>query len=146
MAFVTSSGFSHVRLTVSDIERSKAFYDLLFGWPAAIDMSAHVDEPGVRSSPDKFYGGVMYRSPSGVLFGLRPVAEPEQRFDSEHVGLDHVSFQVASRDELVAVRVRLEEAGVEHGEVKDLTDGGIAILSFSDPDGIQLELSAPLAS
>lgn len=37
-----------------------------------------------------------------------------------------------------------DEQGVEHGEVRDLPDFGIMILSFSDPDGIQLELTAPL--
>ena len=34
--------------------------------------------------------------------------------------------------------------GVEHGEVRDLPPFGITILSFSDPDGIQVELTAPL--
>ena len=37
MALVTSSGFAHVRLTVTDIARSKAFYDRVFGWPAVLD-------------------------------------------------------------------------------------------------------------
>ena len=36
-----------------------------------------------------------------------------------------------------------EEHGVEHGEVRDAAFG-ITILSFSDPDGIQVELTAPL--
>ena len=74
----------------------------------------------------------------------RPVAAGEDRFDSERVGLDHVSFTVGSRDELVQAVQRLEEHGVAHGEVNDLTDFGIAILSFSDPDGVHLELTAAL--
>ena len=31
-----------------------------------------------------------------------------------------------------------------HGEIIDLTDAGIAILSFQDPDDINIELTAPL--
>ncbi len=142
MALVTSSGFAHVRLTVTDITRSKDFYDRIFGWDVAVDQSSHVGEPGVRESPEQAYGGVIYQTPSGTLFGLRPVGG--QGFDSEHTGLDHVSFQVGSRDDLVEARKALEAAGIEHGEVNDLTKAGLAILSFSDPDGIHLELSAPL--
>lgn len=144
MALIDSSGFAHARLTVTDIARSKSFYDRVFGWPVAIDMSEHVDDPGVRDSPDQYFGGVVYQTPSGTLFGLRPVAPARQRFDSEHTGLDHLSFQVASREDLVAARERLAEDEIPHGEVIDLPQAGLAILSFSDPDGIHLELSAPL--
>ncbi len=37
-----------------------------------------------------------------------------------------------------------EAAGIAHGDVIDLTDAGLSILSFSDPDGIHLELTALL--
>lgn len=142
MAIVTSTGFAHVRLTVTDIARSKDFYDRVFGWPTAIDESGRVDEPGVREAPHQFYGGVVYQTPSGALFGLRPVGG--QPFDSERTGLDHVSFLVTSRDDLVAAYEAFHGADIEHGDVTDLTDAGIAILSFSDPDGVHLELTAPL--
>lgn len=75
MALTNSSGFSHVRLTVTDIERSRAFYDALFGWPVAIDASEQAGEPGIEDSPEKFYGGVVYQTPQGTLFGLRPVGD-----------------------------------------------------------------------
>jgi hypothetical protein len=54
------------------------------------------------------------------------------------------SFSVGSLDELFSAAERLRQAGIEHGEVKELTNFNNAILSFSDPDGIHLELSAPL--
>ncbi len=143
MPLVNSSGFAHVRLTVTDIGRSKAFYDNVFGWPAAIDASASVDEPGVRESAESFYGGVVYQTPQGTLFGLRPVGRAT--FDSEHTGLDHVSFAVASRADLDSAAEALGTAGIPHGEVNELTDAGLAILSFQDPDDINVELTAPLA-
>ncbi len=142
MPLVSSSGFAHVRLTVTDIAQSKAFYDEVFGWPIAVDASDRVDEPGVKESPEAFYGGTVYLTPQGTLFGLRPVGSAG--FDSQHTGLDHVSFAVANRRHLEEAAAALTQAGIEHGEIVDLTDAGIAILSFQDPDDINVELTAPL--
>lgn len=142
MALIRSSGFAHVRLTVTDIARSKEFYDRLFGWPTAVDNSARVDEPGVRDSAEEFFGGTIYQTPQGTLFGLRPVGT--SGFDADSTGLDHVSFAVDSRADLEAARAALEEAGIEHGEIIDLEDAGLAILSLQDPDDINVELTAPL--
>jgi glyoxylase I family protein len=144
MTIVSSSGHHHIRLTVTDIDRSKAFYDEVFGFAVVADQSTRVKEPGVTESKDDIYGGVVYQTPSGMVLGLRPVAPGGQVFDSEHVGLDHLSFAVGSRDELIAAAAEFEHRGVPHGEVTDLAGFGIAILSFSDPDGIHLELTAPL--
>ena len=144
MPLITSTGYAHVRLTVTDIARSKAFYDDVFGWPTAVDNSDRIDEPGITESVEDFFGGTVYQTPSGALFGLRPVAATGDAFDSERTGLDHVSFLVDARDDLVAAHDALEAKGVPHGEVIDLTDAGIAILSFSDPDGVHLELTAQL--
>ncbi len=143
MALVNSNGFAHVRLTVTDIARSKEFYDRLFGWPAAIDNSDRADEPGVRESAEEFYGGTIYQTPQGTLFGLRPVGS--QGFDADATGLDHVSFAVDSRGDLEAALTALDEAGIEHGEIMDFPDAGMAILSLQDPDDINIELTAPLS-
>lgn len=143
MALVSSSGIAHVRITVTDIKRSKAFYDNVFGWPLAIDASDTVDDPGVKDSPEKFYGGAVYQTPQGTLFGLRPVGSSE--FDSTRTGLDHISFAVSSRADLEAAEKALDQAGVTHGAVTDLGDAGMAILSFQDPDDINVELTAPLS-
>jgi glyoxylase I family protein len=142
MALINSSGFAHVRLTVTDIARSKAFYDQVFGWPAAVDASDSVDEPGVKQSPEKFYGGTVYQTPQGTLFGLRPVGSSV--FDPNDTGLDHVSFAVASRADLESAAAALDGAGITRGQIIDLTAAGMAILSFQDPDDINIELSAPL--
>ena len=141
MALVDSPGFAHVRLTVNDIARSKEFYDQVFGWEVAIDQAGSLEDPAEHGKPENFYGGVVYQTPQGTLFGLRPVGG--ERFDSSRTGLDHVSFSVGSRAELDAARDALEEAGIPHGEVRDLGDAGIAILSFQDPDDINIELTAP---
>jgi catechol 2,3-dioxygenase-like lactoylglutathione lyase family enzyme len=143
MALIHTSGIHHLRLTVTDLARSRRFYSDVLGFEVAAESPGDVDDPAVRSDPDQLYGGVVFAT-SGMLFGLRPVADAGDRFDSERVGLDHLSFAVASREELVQARDRLDEHGVEHGDIKDLTAFGIAILSFHDPDGVNLELTAPL--
>src|SRR5918993_4941015 len=93
--------------------------------------------------------------PSGVFLsngtiglGIGPSPDPsraprDDRFDEARVGLDHLSFGVASREELERARQLLDERGVPHGEVTDLGDAfGLYILAFRDPDNIQLELTA----
>lgn len=137
---VVPSRINHLRLTVTDIARSKAFYGTLLGREPVIDHSAAVDEPGVREDQTRFYGGVVYSFGDQVL-GLRPVAEPGDTFSSTRVGLDHVGLQVASRAELEAAAARLAADGVPHGEITDL--GSMLILSLQDPDDINLELCCP---
>jgi hypothetical protein len=38
-----------------------------------------------------------------------------------------------------------DEHGVPHGEITTLAGFGIDVLPFEDPDGVQLELTAPAA-
>ena len=142
MALISSDGFAHVRITVTDIKRSKAFYDQVFGWPIAVDASQSAGEPGVTESREQFFGGTVYQTPQGTLFGLRPAGHTG--FDPAHIGLDHVSFAVSSRADLDRAATALTESGIEHGDVTDLPGAGIAILSFQDPDDINVELTAPL--
>ncbi|MBF6338525.1 VOC family protein [Nocardia abscessus] len=140
---IETTGTHHIRLTVTDIARSRAFYQDVLGFPIAAESPGSPDDPAVRTDPMRLFGGVVFQA-NGMLLGLRPVAAATDRFDSERVGLDHLSFAVPAREDLVAAAARLAEAGIEHGEITEMADFGIAILSFSDPDGIHLELTAPL--
>ena len=133
----------HVRLTVTDIARSKDFYGRLLGTEPAVDFSDQAGDSAVREDPARAYGGCVF-SVGSQLLGLRPVAAAGDRFESTRVGLDHLSLAVGSPAELQAVAARLDAAGVEHGDVTELADFGIAILSVQDPDDINLELTAPL--
>src|SRR6266511_4289492 len=99
----------HLRLTVTDVERSRAFY-------------------------------------TDLLVGLRPVDAERSgdRFDPFRCGLDHLSFRVPAKADLEAAVQAFEERGVQHGGITDLPPFGIAVLPFKDPDGLALELTAPL--
>jgi len=70
---------------------------------------------------------------------LRPVGK--DNFDEDRVGLDHVSFAVASGAELEAAVALLDERGIAHKGLRDIGAG--FILEFRDPDNIALELFAP---
>ena len=143
MSLINPVGLHHLRITVTDLARSRAFYQDVLGFAVVAESPGDPSDPQVRNDPAQLYGGVVLQI-AGLLFGLRPVADSADLFVSERVGLDHLSFSVASLDELSSAAQRLHQAGVEHGEVKELHEFGIAILSFSDPDGIHLELSAAL--
>ncbi len=138
-ATVPVTGFAHVRLTVGDLTRSRAFYDALFGWDVAFEVPEGADD-ATRQALGFLFGGIIYAFPGG-LFGLRPVAPGTDAFSADRVGLDHLSLTVASVADLHGAAARLDALGVDHEPVKDLGSGWI--LEFKDPDGIALELFAP---
>lgn len=134
---ITSTSIAHVRLTVTDIERSRRFYESVFGWPVLLEVPENADE-AIRNLYGFLFGGVIYDL-GGTLLGLRPVAT--DRFNEDRCGLDHIAFRLGSRAELDAAAEHLDEVGVVHEPVKDI--GPSYILEFRDPDNIALELTAP---
>lgn len=132
----------HIRLTVTDIERSRKFYTELLGFDVAVEAPASDDPKSDPSYPVLWGGCVMAKG--NYLLGLRPVAGKGDRFEEDRVGLDHLSFSVESRAKLDEAMKLLDERRVPRGEVRELTGFGIAVLPFRDPDNIQLELTSPL--
>lgn len=140
---IATGGIHHLRLTVTDVDRSREFYTSLLGFDVAVE-SPPDDDPSAEAAREILWGGcVMVRG--NLLMGLRPVAPPGDRFDEDRVGLDHLSFSVSSRDELEQAVQVFDERGVPHGEIKTLEGFGIYVLPFRDPDNIQIELTAPMA-
>lgn len=140
---IATGGIHHLRLTVTDVDRSREFYTSLLGFDVAVE-SPPDDDPSAEAAREVLWGGcVMVRG--SLLMGLRPVAPPGDRFDEDRVGLDHLSFSVSSRDELEQAVQVFDERGVLHGEIKTLEGFGIYVLPFRDPDNIQIELTAPVA-
>ena len=128
---IDTGSVHHVRLTVSDVDRSRAFYTEVLGFAHVMDLPSGV-----------------FLSNGSVGLGIGPSPDPsrassDDRFDEARIGLDHLSFAAASREELERAQQLLEERGVPHGEITDLGDAfGLYILAFRDPDNIQLELTA----
>jgi glyoxylase I family protein len=136
---IPTTAYAHVRLTVTDLARSRAFYDDVFGLPVAFELPEDADEE-TRQQLWFLFGGVIYRLGDSLL-GLRPVGE--DAFVEDRTGLDHVSFAVPSHADLVDAVAVLDARGVAHGGIKDIGAGHI--LEFRDPDNIALELFAPPA-
>ncbi len=134
---LSSTSVAHVRLTVTDIERSRQFYESVFDWPVLIEVPENADE-ATKSALSFLYGGVIYDL-GGTLIGLRPVAT--DRFDEDRTGLDHIAFRMGSKAELESAAAHLDEVGIQHEPIKDI--GPAYILEFRDPDNIALELTAP---
>ncbi len=134
---ISSSSIAHVRLTVTDIERSRQFYESVFGWSVLLEIPDNADQ-ATRSQLKFLFGGVIYDL-GGALIGLRPVGSGA--FDENRVGLDHIAFRSASKGELDDAARHLDELGINHEPVKDI--GPSYILEFRDPDNIALELTAP---
>jgi catechol 2,3-dioxygenase-like lactoylglutathione lyase family enzyme len=137
----------HLRLTVTDVERSKAFYTEVLGFTVAVDAPPPPDDADHDVILDSLQGGVILAH-QGVFVGLRPTGDERDgadRFDPLRVGLDHLSFAVPTRADLEAALVLLDERGIEHGPIRELPPLGLSFLAFFDPDGIALELSSPSA-
>jgi glyoxylase I family protein len=132
----------HLRLTVTDLQRSREFYIGLLGFQVAVESPPPGDPAEAETFKILFGGVVMIRG--SLIMGLRPMAPATDRFDPDRAGLDHLSFGVPGRADLEqAIRV-FDEHGVPHGEITRLASFGIDVLPFEDPDGIQLELTAPV--
>jgi glyoxylase I family protein len=138
----------HLRMSVTDVQRSTAFYTEVLGFEVAMDAPPPPDDENFDTLVDSLQGGVILMH-QGMFFGLRPVdderANASDRFDPLRVGLDHISFGVPTRADLDAATRLLDERGVEHGPIRDLAPLGLSLLAFFDPDGIALELTAPIS-
>jgi glyoxylase I family protein len=138
----------HLRMSVTDVQRSKAFYTEVLGFEVAMDTPPPPDDENYDTLVDSLQGGVILMH-QGTFFGLRPVdderAKASDRFDPLRVGLDHISFGVPARADLDAATRLLDDRGVEHGPIRDLVPLGLSFLAFFDPDGIALELTAPIS-
>jgi glyoxylase I family protein len=121
----------HVALTVRDLTVSTPWYEALF------EVAPVIDED---TDPDLHHTVYLL---GNTLLGLHQhgTQAPAGRFSEFSVGLDHVAFGCDDRDDLQKWARRLDELGIEHGEIKDAHYG--SGLSFRDPDGIALEFFAP---
>ena len=124
------SGYSHVAIRVTDLERARHFYVDVLGLPVLVEIE-----------------GVVLVQVGSAAMGIRADAEgakPGDRFDPHRVGLDHVSFAVDTVEQLEQMERDLDAAGVPNDGVHDESALNAKGLVFYDPDGIAFELYAYL--
>ena len=128
-----TGGLHHMSLTVTDLQRSIDFYTMHVGFQLLLEFEpnrALISNGAILMSLGLPYDPVL------ALGG--------DAFSENRVGLDHVSFAVDDLQALEEAAAYFDEAGVDHGEVRDLGEGfAIYVMAFRDPDNIQLELTAP---
>ena len=121
----------HIGLNVTDLARSREFYGRVLG----LEQIGHGEQPGRYA----------FMGRDGRLV-LTLWEQSEGTFATHQPGLHHLSFQVASMDEVLAAASTLRELGTElthGGPVAHAEGAGSGGIFFTDPDGIRLEIYAP---
>ena len=100
-------------------------------------------KPDVLRAPEHGHAVVLGTANRSLSLGLdHHPSNGGEGFDPTRTGLDHVCFHVASLDELQAWPAHLEAEGIENSGVYAMENMPISLVTFHDPDGIQLELVA----
>ncbi len=121
----------HLAITVSDLSKSVPWYQKLFD-----------AEPVLDQDTGPFRHVVWALGGGQTLIGLHQFPDPVSGdFNERKLGLDHVGFACANRDELGKWEARLNDLGIAHGGIVDADYG--SGLSFRDPENIALEFFAP---
>lgn len=119
-------GIAGVKIPVTNLTRSRAWYEEVFGLRAMLEFP---DDNGVVR-------GVGYDVPGvpDTWIALRENPEVARGI----AGFDPVIYAVEDRDAVEAWAARLDELGIPHSPVIDATLGWMLV--FHDPDGIEIHL------
>src|SRR5262249_58851562 len=120
-------GFSHIDLTVTDVERAAQWWQDVMGFRLMIPPHHETT-----------YRIANLLHCTGAIVSVMTHDEPQPgAFDERRVGLDHFAFQVADRQELEHWVEHLDSCAVAHSGINDRPYGSVLVLR--DPDNIQVE-------
>lgn len=129
------TGFHHITLRVSDLERSRRFYERLPGFVVDQDMPGYKVRFRIGTTAARL-----------VLTPRLPGTPDGDRFSERRIGLDHLALGVPSRDDLEALLAVLREIGAETDGIHMDRAGEVAMITFRDPDNVQWEFFEEPAS
>ena len=129
-------GVDHIGLSVTNLERSMAFYCDLLGAEVVFPLHPAHNFDGRRT--------VLSLGPQ--MFDINEFAANDGKaFDSARTGLDHVAFTVGSREDLDRWAHWLDGNNIDRSQIRTI-DTDIPpvqirghMFDLLDPDGIQLE-------
>jgi len=125
------TGRVEVNLTVRDPSRSATWYSEVLGLEQRYDYTS--DDGQLR------YVVLGHRASGFVLGLVGHGTNSGDAFDETNTGLDHLEFLVDRREDLEEWAERLNRLGIPHSGVKLLDYTPNRMLTFRDPDNIQLE-------
>lgn len=121
------TGFHHVKVPVTDVARSRDWYERVLGFEVVLEFV----EDGVVM-------GLALRDPSGtVQLALRHDAARAAALS----GFDPIAL-ATGRADVEAWRQRLDDLGQPHGGIVTGHQGGSVLVGLHDPDGIEIRLYA----
>ena len=122
------AGIHHVKLPVSDVARSRAWYERVLGFETSIEFVE-----------DGFVAGVgLRRQGCQPQIALRHDPDRAQALS----GFDAVALLVESRDEMHQWISQLDRLGEPNGGLVTGHHGGSVLVGLHDPDGIEIRLYA----
>jgi len=124
----------HVDLAVADVQRSLDFYRDLLGPLGWAERERYQTYRGTEE--------VVYLACGEQYFGIRPADGGKHRYYD--VGIEHVAFEAASREEVDGAHARCVETGayVHFAPEEDRDEEGYYAFFVFDPDGIRVEVFA----
>ena len=136
-------GLHHYAARCRDAEQTRQFYEDLLGLPLAHVIRADRVPSTGEHCP---YVHLFFRLADGSCIAFFDLGDGQAAEPSPNTPawVHHIAFNIRALPELLAMKVRLQSAGVE---VLGPTDHGfVQSIYFFDPNGLRLELTVPTAS
>jgi len=129
-----AKGIHHVDLAVTDVARSLDFYMSLLG---PLGWGEFARYPTYRGTEEVVY---LSAFKTGADLGLRPA--DGGRHDYYSVGVEHLAFEVDSREEVDAAHERCLARGdqIHYPPEEDRDIPGYYAVFVFDPDGFRVEV------
>jgi catechol 2,3-dioxygenase-like lactoylglutathione lyase family enzyme len=124
-------GIDHIYITVSDIERSKIFYDHVMEVLGFRNNLITINNEAHIQYYNKHFGYV-----------IRP-AHINEKHNSYAPGLHHLCLRVESKNDIEEVANMIKSKGIEISEPKLYTEYApdYYAVFLKDPDGIEIEIT-----
>ena len=125
---------SHVDLTVSDLARSRTFYEPVMRY-LGYEVTRETPRAVVYSQAER------YANTSVRLYATKPESRGK-RHDRYAPGVHHLAFDAESREDVDGLHLLLRELNAEILDPPGVYyPPGYYALFFADPDGLKLELA-----
>ena len=137
-------GLHHFAWRCRDAEETRRFYEDLLGLPLVhVIKKDHVPSTGEYCP----YVHIFFRMRDGSCIAFFDLGDNTAALPSPNTPawVNHIALRVATPEDLLSMKSRLEKSGVEVVGVTD-HDGFIHSIYFFDPNGFRLELTVEVAA